>query len=228
MVSKWVISPTYKWSSPWGYNPLILTSNGTSKHIPFPTLPGPRLCLHLSISSLFASDIAPLRRSPGPGRHRPRWLKGLWKSNHHRSSPVSWKKTRRIRRYGESKVSRHGLPKEKGVHHNVSSSIELRIKQKNVRIWRVFCWKRSILVGIFSFWMLKASCFFPKRGCFFVQKFHLWICRPWARNGWTRDQKFVLSAGRMEETMVKLNSEQPNSIYHGNLRGPPQCHPPKK
>ena len=25
MVSKWVISPTYKWGIPWGYNPLILT-----------------------------------------------------------------------------------------------------------------------------------------------------------------------------------------------------------
>ena len=25
MVSKWVISPTYKWDIPWGYNPLILT-----------------------------------------------------------------------------------------------------------------------------------------------------------------------------------------------------------
>ena len=23
MLSKWVISPTYKWGSPWGYNPLI-------------------------------------------------------------------------------------------------------------------------------------------------------------------------------------------------------------
>ena len=25
MVSNWVISPTYKWGIPWGYNPLILT-----------------------------------------------------------------------------------------------------------------------------------------------------------------------------------------------------------
>ena len=25
MVGKWVISPTYKWGIPWGYNPLILT-----------------------------------------------------------------------------------------------------------------------------------------------------------------------------------------------------------
>ena len=25
MVSKWVISPTYKWGIPWGYNPRILT-----------------------------------------------------------------------------------------------------------------------------------------------------------------------------------------------------------
>ena len=25
MVSKWVISPTYKWGIPWGYNQLILT-----------------------------------------------------------------------------------------------------------------------------------------------------------------------------------------------------------
>ena len=25
MVSKWVISPTYKWGMNWGYNPLILT-----------------------------------------------------------------------------------------------------------------------------------------------------------------------------------------------------------
>ena len=35
-VSKLVISPTYKWGSPWGYNPLILTIDpnflsGTSK-----------------------------------------------------------------------------------------------------------------------------------------------------------------------------------------------------
>ena len=27
MVSKWVISPTYKWGIPWGYNPLILTND---------------------------------------------------------------------------------------------------------------------------------------------------------------------------------------------------------
>ena len=25
MVSRWLISPTYKWGIPWGYNPLILT-----------------------------------------------------------------------------------------------------------------------------------------------------------------------------------------------------------
>ena len=25
MVNQWVISPTYKWGIPWGYNPLILT-----------------------------------------------------------------------------------------------------------------------------------------------------------------------------------------------------------
>ena len=39
MVSKWVISPTYKWGIPWGgknpliRSPLVLTSNGTSKCI---------------------------------------------------------------------------------------------------------------------------------------------------------------------------------------------------
>ena len=39
MVSNWVISPTYKWGIPWGYNPLILTFDpnflpGTSKYAP--------------------------------------------------------------------------------------------------------------------------------------------------------------------------------------------------
>ena len=36
MVSKWVISPTYKWGIPWGYNPRILTIYylpGTSKYV---------------------------------------------------------------------------------------------------------------------------------------------------------------------------------------------------